>query len=99
MGIHIKENGFLISSDMYEKDTANDILVRFQAGISKDEVRNGIDIEELIELAVIRIGTYQSIEPCPENMLAVRKLQEAQHWLEHRKKDREKRAVLGTNQK
>jgi hypothetical protein len=33
--------------------------------------------------------------PCRENALVVTKLDEALHWLEHRKKDRDKRAVEG----
>ena len=99
MGIYIQENGFAISPDMYEKDTADHILVRFQAGIDKEKARNGIDIDELIELALFRLRHYNSILPCRENSSAITKLQEAQFWLEHRKKEREARGIAGTNQK
>lgn len=99
MGIYFQENGFLISPDMYQKDTAEHLLIRFQAGVDKEKVRNGIDIDELIELALFRLRHYNSVVPCRENSTAITKLQEAQFWLEHRKRDREKRGITGTKEK
>jgi len=89
--INVEENGFYLNTDAYEKSGENEILIRFQSGISKDIVRNGIDIEDLIELALIRLKHYNSILPCRENSLVITKLQESLFWLSERRKDREER--------
>lgn len=61
---------------------------------------NGLFVETLIAVVVDRIGHYQSTRfVCRENALALTKLQEALHWLQHRTADREKRDVEGTHRK
>lgn len=59
---------------------------------------NGAFVEGVIAAAIDRIQYYQASQfACRENALALTKLQEALHWLEHRTADREARAVEGTH--
>lgn len=59
---------------------------------------NGAFVETVIEAALGRIQYYQSSKfYCRENALAITKLEEALHWLDHRTKDRKKRGVEGTH--
>lgn len=61
---------------------------------------NGCFVETVIHAAIGRLEFYQSTEfNCRENALAITKLQEAAHWLQHRTAEREARAVEGTHQK
>lgn len=60
----------------------------------------GAFVETVIQAAADRIRYYQSGEfACRENALAITKLEEALHWLNHRTRDREARGVEGTHQK
>lgn len=60
---------------------------------------NGAFVETVIEAALQRIEFYQlSPYSCRENSLAITKLQEALHWLNHRTLSREKRGVEGLHQ-
>ena len=59
---------------------------------------NGCFVETVISAAVGRLEYYQGSKfACRENALAITKLQEALHWLEHRTKSREARGVEGTH--
>ena len=59
---------------------------------------NGAFVEGVIAAALDRIQYYQASRfKCRENALAITKLEEALHWLEHRTRDREFRAVEGTH--
>lgn len=59
---------------------------------------NGAFVEGVIAAAVDRLEWYQSTKfKCRENALAITKLQEALHWLQHRTVDRERRQVEGTH--
>lgn len=59
---------------------------------------NGAFVEGVIEAALGRLDFYQvSRFKCRENALAITKLQEALHWLQHRTADRERRGVEGTH--
>lgn len=61
---------------------------------------NGAFVEGVIAAAVGRLEHYQESKfKCRENALAITKLQEALHWLDHRTADREAREVEGTHQK
>lgn len=65
-------------------------------GVRKDP--NGCFVETVIAAALDRLEYYQSSKfACRENALAVTKLQEALHWLNHRTAAREKRGVEGTH--
>ena len=60
---------------------------------------NGAFVEGVIAAALGRLEYYQESKfRCRENSLAITKLQEALHWLQHRTADREFRAVEGTHE-
>lgn len=71
--------------------------ITFQQGPVKDAGVNGATNEALIAILVHRIQFLNGKFPCRENSLAITKLQEAQHWLEARTRDRIARQVEGTN--
>lgn len=66
---------------------------------------NGAFVEGVIAAAIDRLKFYQEGEipgavgkfACRENALAITKLEEALHWLDHRTADREEREVEGTH--
>lgn len=59
---------------------------------------NGAFVETVIAIALQRIKYYQDSKfSCRENSLAITKLEEALHWLDHRTRDREARGVEGTH--
>ena len=60
---------------------------------------NGAFVETVIAAAKQRIEHYQSTQfSCRENALAITKLDEALHWLNHRTARREAAGVEGTHQ-
>ena len=63
------------------------------------EEPNGAFVEDVIEAAKQRLEYFQQSKfVCRENALAITKLEEALHWLEHRRKDRAARGVEGTHE-
>lgn len=62
---------------------------------------NGAFVETVIAAAKQRIEFYQRVSmgkfACRENALAITKLEEALHWLDHRTQQREARDVEGTH--
>lgn len=62
---------------------------------------NGTFVETVISACIQRLEFYQSASDrkfsCRENALAITKLEEALHWLEHRTNARETRGVEGTH--
>jgi len=62
---------------------------------------NGAFVETVIAIVVDRLQFYQSAAAgkfkCRENALAITKLEEALHWLNHRTQARETRDVEGTH--
>lgn len=82
--------------------TGRGISILWQDGpLAVDGIRrepNGAFVEGVIAAAVDRIQYYQASRfKCRENALAITKLEEALHWLDHRTKDREQRGVEGTH--
>jgi len=82
--------------------TGTGIDIKWQEGpLNIDGVRrepNGAFVEDVIKAAVGRLKHYQASKfVCRENALAITKLEEALHWLDHRTKDREDRGVEGTH--
>lgn len=72
--------------------------VSFQNGPIKENGVNGCHQEDLIAIVIDRLQSFQAGDfKCRENALALTKLEEAMHWLNHRTRDREKRGVEGTN--
>ena len=59
---------------------------------------NGAFVESVIQAAISRLCFYQDTKfKCRENALAITKLEEALHWLEHRTAGRVKRGVEGSH--
>ena len=74
--------------------------VRFQNGPVKEFGVNGCHQEDLLAIVIDRLESFQDGEfACRENALALTKIQEAIHWLNHRTSDRQQRGVEGTNEK
>jgi len=78
------------------------IRVDWQDGpLSVDGVRrepNGAFVEDVIRVAIGRLEFYNDGDfRCRENSLAITKLEEALHWLNHRTSAREERGVEGTH--
>lgn len=60
---------------------------------------NGAFVEDVIDLARQRLEFFQESKyRCRENALAITKLEEALHWLEHRRRDRASRGVEGRHE-
>lgn len=60
---------------------------------------NGAFVETLLVIAKQRLEFYNSTKfRCRENSLAITKLEEAIHWLNHRTADREAQGVEGTHE-
>lgn len=76
------------------------LLVLFQNGPIAEYGVNGITQEVLLEIVIDRLCSFQAGPfACRENALALTKLEEAKHWLQHRTRERMSRGVEGTNQK
>jgi len=72
--------------------------VVFQNGPVKEFGVNGCHQEDLLAIVIDRLESFQAgLYKCRENALAITKIQEAMHWLNHRTKEREIRGVEGTN--
>lgn len=76
------------------------IDVKFQLGPRGEVGINGCCIREVIDVAMERVEGFQNGPyKCRENALAITKLQEAKHWLQHRTEERVKRGVKGFNKR
>jgi hypothetical protein len=74
--------------------------VKFQNGPISENGVNGCQNEDLLLIVANRLQCFQAGEfSCRENALALTKVQEALHWLDHRTADRNKRGVGGKNEK
>jgi len=71
------------------------VLFIGQRGPIKEVGVNGCQIDDLIVFVLGTLQTFNKKFPCRENSLAITKLEEALHWLESRKRDREARNVEG----
>ncbi len=70
----------------------------FQKGPVKEKGINGCQNEDLLAIVIDRLQSFQAgYFACRENELALTKVQEAMHWLNHRTNERIKRGVEGTN--
>jgi len=76
--------------------TGDNTVVRFQNGPVKESESNGCFMEDLLQICVHRLESFQVGDfACRENALALTKIQEALHWLNHRTADRIERDVEG----
>lgn len=75
-------------------------VVKFQKGPVAENGVNGIFMEDLLQICRHRLQCFQAGNfACRENALALTKIEEALHWLDHRTKDRQARNVEGTTNK
>ena len=74
--------------------------IKFQNGPVAENGVNGCHQEDLLHIVVDRLEHFQKGDyACRENALALTKIQEALHWLNHRTSDRQRRGVEGTDNK
>lgn len=74
--------------------------VYFQNGPILEAGVNGISGEAMIAIVIDRLQSFQKgAYACRENAIALTKLEESMHWLQHRTRERLSRGVEGTNQK
>jgi len=72
--------------------------ISFQNGPVKEFGVNGCHQEDLLAIVIDRLQSFQAGEyACRENALALTKIQETMHWLNHRTNKRIERGVEGTN--
>jgi len=72
--------------------------IKFQNGPIKEFGVNGCHQEDLLAIVIDRLQSFQADQyACRENELALTKIQEALHWLNHRTNERVKRGVEGIN--
>jgi len=73
------------------------VNLSFQNGPIAEVGTNGITQEVLITICIDRLRSFQGGPyACRENSLALTKLEEALHWLNHRTIERRKRGVEGS---
>ena len=65
---------------------------------SDDSYENGTTLEEMLRVSIERLQDLNGRFPCRENSVAITKMEEALHWLDHRTEDRKTRGVLGKHQ-
>lgn len=82
---------------VYVRHDVNSLSFTIQNGPIKEKGVNGCQVDTIIEAAKAILEGLNKQFPCRENACAITKLDEALHWLEHRKKDREQRKVEGTS--
>lgn len=80
---------------IYVRHDVNSLSFTIQNGPIKEKGINGCQVDTIIEAAKVILEGLNKQFPCRENACAITKLDEALHWLEHRKKEREKRGVEG----
>ncbi len=78
------------------------IVIAWQDGpLGRDAERKaqtGAYVEDVLGACLERLKYYQSTKyRCPENVLAVSKLEDALQWIQKRTEDREQRLVEGTH--
>lgn len=74
--------------------------ILFQNGPINEVGVNGVTHEALLAVVADRLRAFQSGPyACRENALALTKIEEAMHWLQHRTLERMRRGVEGTHQK
>lgn len=58
----------------------------------------GTTLEEMLRVSIERLQYLNGKFPCRENAIALTKMQEALHWLNHRTADRIARGVEGKHE-
>ncbi len=73
------------------------INIQWQEGTVKDVGVNGVQIEDVLQVAKERLEALNKEFPCRENAMTITKLDEAIMWQNKRTTDRLKRGVEGTH--
>lgn len=82
---------------VYVRNDVNSLSFTIQNGPIKEKGVNGCQVDTIIYAAKAILEGLNKNFPCRENACAITKLDEAIHWLDARKKDRELRQVEGLN--
>ena len=77
-----------------EKST---VTFQIQEGPIKEVGVNGCQASDMLEYVTALFTALNQTFPCRENALTITKLEEAQHWQQHRTKERVQRGVEGRN--
>ncbi len=92
----LDENGNPTGGSAY----AIGIDIRWQGNPPNMEKHNGAFVEGVLQAALGRLQFFQASKfACRENAIAITKIEEALHWLDHRTADRKARNVEGTHTK
>jgi len=87
------------TSDLANQTMVEFAKVSFQNGPVKEFGVNGCHQEDLLAIVIDRLRSFQAGPfSCRENAIALTKLEEAMHWLNHRTSDRQSQGVEGTTQ-
>lgn len=90
----------IVKADGKENEAFLDSTINFQDGPVKEFGINGCHQEDLLAIVIDRLESFQAGPfACRENALALTKIQEAMHWLNHRTAVRQARGVEGINVK
>jgi hypothetical protein len=72
--------------------------ISFQNGTIPENGVNGVTQEALLAVVIDRLRSFQAGKfACRENALALTRLEEAMHWLQHRTRSRLDRGVEGSH--
>lgn len=82
---------------IYVRHDVNSLSFTIQNGPVKEVGKNGCQVDHVILAAKAILEGLNKNHPCKENACAITKLEEALHWLDARKKKREKAGVEGFN--
>src|ERR1043165_908829 len=97
--LNTEEQEAMDGSSATSRDAAGYVNIKWQCGPIQEVGINGTSIENVAQLLIARLeGFNNGPFKCRENSLAITKLEEAIHWLEHRTKKRVAQGVEGTNQ-
>jgi arginine deiminase len=70
--------------------------IKFQDGPIAEHGVNGVQIEDVLEVLLARMRMLNAGRfACRENSMAIMRLEEAQHWMWRRTKNREQQKVEG----
>lgn len=73
------------------------LKVKFQSGPVKERGVNGVQVEDVLEIALDRIRFLNSLQACRENACAITNIEQGLHWLQARTAKRQKLGVEGTH--
>lgn len=95
---HLFDQNIRPHNFIYVRNDVNSLSFNLQNGPVKEKGVNGCQVDTVVEAAKVILEGLNKQFPCRENSLAITKLEEALHWLNARKVNREKRGVEGTAQ-